>query len=160
AVALAAGELAYLLLLVAALEVEAGDVAAALHLALAELDLVEPAGDLLPHGLLRAERLARLVDIAELHRGTDAQGTAIGLLLSRDHAEERGLAGAVGSDDADDAARRQLEGEIVDQQPLAEALLQVCRLDDQVTQPWPRRDRDLAAIGRAVGVLGQQRLVG
>src|SRR5262249_54301227 len=76
AVALAAGELAHLLLLVAALEVEAGDVAATLHLSLAELDLVEPAGDLLPHGLLRAERLARLVDITELHRGTDAQGTA------------------------------------------------------------------------------------
>src|SRR5262249_9185994 len=149
----------HLLLLVAALEVEAGDVAAALHLALAELDLVEAAGDLLPHALVGIKRVARLVDIAEFHRRADTQGPAVGLLLSRDHAEERGLAGAVRANDADDAAGRKLEREVVDQQPLAETLLQMLGLDDEVAEPRLRRNRDLAGLGRAVGVLRQQRFV-
>ena len=50
AVALAAGEVADALLLVAALEVEPRDVLARVDLALAELDDVVPAADLLPDG--------------------------------------------------------------------------------------------------------------
>ena len=51
AVALAAGEQADLLLLVAALEVEGAAVGAGVHLGVAELDHVEAVGDLLPDGL-------------------------------------------------------------------------------------------------------------
>jgi hypothetical protein len=43
----------------------------------------------------------------------------IGLLLAGDHPEQRRLAGAVRADDADNAARRQLERQVVDQQPVA-----------------------------------------
>src|SRR5215472_14851688 len=132
-VALAAGELADVLLLIGALEIEAGDIGAARHLALAELDDVEPVGDLLPHGLVGPERVARLIDIAELHGFADAQGAAIGLLLADDHAEERRLAGAVGADDADDAAGRQAEIEIVDQEPVTEGLAQMLGSDHEVT---------------------------
>ena len=48
----------------------------------------------------------------------------IGLFLAGQHAEQRGLARAVGADDADNAAGRQLEGKIVDQQPVAIGLVQ------------------------------------
>src|SRR5690606_23768809 len=116
-VALAARKRAYLLLLVAALEVEGGAIGSGVNLVLAELDDVVAARNLLPHGLVRIERIAALVHITELHRLADADRAAVGLLLPGDHAEERGLAGAVRADDADDAARRKLEGEVVDQKP-------------------------------------------
>jgi hypothetical protein len=66
AVALAAREHADLLLLVAALEVEGRAIAARIDLALAEIDDLVAAGDFLPDGLVVVERVARLVDIAEL----------------------------------------------------------------------------------------------
>src|SRR5207247_9382620 len=159
-VALAAGQLADLLLLVGALEVEGGDIGAARHLALAELDLVAAVGDLLPHGLVGLERFARLVDVAEPYRRADAEAAAIGLLLLGDDAGQRGLAGAVGSDHSDDAARRQAEAEVVDQQAIAIALPQMLALDYQVAQPRPGRDDDLGRFGRLLAGLGEQRLVG
>ena len=60
AVALAAGERADLLLLVAALEVEGADIGARVHLALAELDDVVAVGDLLPDGLVGRRASSRL----------------------------------------------------------------------------------------------------
>ena len=76
---------------------------------------------------LPSSAVARLVDIAELHRLADLDRARVRLVLPGDHAEQRGLAGAVRADDADDAAGRQLEGEIVDQQIVAEALPQASR---------------------------------
>src|SRR3546814_11227917 len=72
-VALAARELADLLLLVGAAEVEGADIGAALHLALTEVDLRLALADLLPNRLVGRQRIARLVDIAELHRVADAE---------------------------------------------------------------------------------------
>src|ERR1043166_6981891 len=97
-VTLAAREAPDLLLLVRALEVERRAVAARVHLALAEHELIEPAGDFLPHGLAAVERVAALVDIAEMHRLADLDRAAVGLVLPGDHAEQRGLAGAVRTD--------------------------------------------------------------
>src|SRR5690606_9962646 len=56
----------------------------------------------------------------------------------------RGLAGAVGADDADDGAARDIERQVVDQHAVAVALLEVLRLDDQLAQARARRDVDLA----------------
>src|SRR6185437_1046146 len=70
-VALAPRKLADLLLLVGALEVEGADIGAAVHLALAELNEVVAAGDFLPYGFLAVERVARLVDIAEVNALAD-----------------------------------------------------------------------------------------
>ena len=75
--------------------------------------------------------------------------------------EQRRLAGAVGADDADDAAGRQRERQIVDQQPVAVALAQLLR-------PRPPRRRGAAPAGsrsrpfRAAALLflAAQRLVG
>src|SRR5215472_5599992 len=159
-VALAAGELADLLLLVGALEVEAGDIGAARHLALAELDDIESVGDFFPDGLVRPKRVARLVDIAELDRIADAQGAAIDLLLAHDHAEEGRLAGTVGADDADDAAGRQAEIEIVDQEPFAEGLAQMLGGDHEVAQPRARGNADLAGLGLLLAALREELLIG
>ena len=83
AVALAARELADLLLLVRAAEVEQRAIGAAGDLAAAEIDLVLTVGNLLPDRVVGAERVARLVDIAELDGLADAERAAVGLLLAR-----------------------------------------------------------------------------
>ena len=145
AVALAAGERAGLLLLVAALEVEPRDVGARRHRLLAQLDLVAAAGDLVEHRLVRIE-LAGLIDVAELHGLAEPQRAAVGLLEPGDHLEQRGLAGAVRADDADDAAGRQVEVQAVDQQRVAEALAQVLGLDHDVAEARARRDVDLDLV--------------
>src|SRR5690606_11775388 len=99
------------------------------------------------------ETVARLVDIAELYALADGDGSAVGLFLPGDHAEEGGLAGAVRADDADNAAGRQLEGEVVDQQAIAEALRQPLEIHDVVTEPLGDGNDDLRRTGRLVGGL-------
>ena len=143
AVALAARQHADLLLLVGALEVEGAAIGARIDLALAEIEDVVAAGDFLPDVLLVVERVARLVDVAELHQLADLDRAGIRLVLAGDHAEQGGLAGAVGADDADDAAGRQLERQLVDQQPVGEALRQIVELDDVLAQPLGDRNDDL-----------------
>src|SRR3954471_17503961 len=106
AIALAAGELAHLLLLVAALEVEGADIGPRVHFRLAELENVGPARDFLPHRLVRLEIFARLIDIPDLHGVTDAQLPAVRFLLTGEDAEQGCLAGAIRADHADNTARR------------------------------------------------------
>ena len=131
-----------------------GDVGAAVHLAVADLQVVDAAGDLLVDGLVGVERLARLVDVRELARWGRPERAAVGLLLADEHAEQRGLARAVGADDADDAAARQREREVVDEQPVAVALAQVLGLDHLVAEPRTGRDRDLQLVVAPLGRLG------
>src|SRR5215472_19087167 len=99
AVALAARQRAHLLLLVGPFEVERGTVTARINLPLAEQDLLVSAGNFLPHRLLAVEIVARLVDIAEMHGLADGDAALVRFLLVGDHAEQRGLAGAVRTDD-------------------------------------------------------------
>ena len=80
-VALAAREFLDQLLLVGALEVEHADVGPRGHRALARPDLVEPARDLLEHGLLAVQAVARLVHVGQLDGLADAQRAGVGLLL-------------------------------------------------------------------------------
>src|SRR6185295_14896782 len=116
AVALAARERTDLLLLVRPLEVEIGAIGARIHFALAEQDEILTTRDLLPYVLLAVERVAGLIDVAEMHGLADLDRALVRLFLPDDHAEQRGLAGSVGTNHADDTARRQLEGQVVDQQ--------------------------------------------
>ena len=97
------------LLLLRTPEVETADVAARGGLVVADLDHVEAAGDLLEDGFLVVQGLARLIDVGELCRGTQADLAGIGLLRAGQHAAQGGLAGAVGSDDSDDATAGQAE---------------------------------------------------
>src|SRR5262249_5089190 len=134
AVPLAAREVRDPLLLVGALEVEPARVLARVDLALAELDRVVPAADLLPDRARGVEVRARLVDVRELDGVADPERPVVGLLLAGDHPEQRRLAGSVRADDADDAGGRQREGEVVDEQALAEALAHAVGLDHDVPQ--------------------------
>ena len=109
---------------------------ARVHLALAELDRVAAARDLLPDCLLRVEVAAALVDVRELDRVADAIAR-VRLLLARDHPQERRLAGAVRADDADDPAGRQREGQVLEEEPVAVALADAVGLDDDVAEPRP-----------------------
>src|SRR5690606_22662792 len=102
----AARQLADLLLLVGALEVEGADIGASLHLMLADRHHVVAARDFLPDILVRIERVAALIDIAEADGVADRHAAFVGLFLPGDQLEQRRLARAVRTDDADDAARR------------------------------------------------------
>ena len=84
---------------------------------------------------------------------------AVRLFVAGDHAEQGGLAGAVRSDDPDDAAGRQFEGEIVDQEIVAETLSQVLEVDHVLPEPFGDRDDDLRGLRRLVGGLRQQLLI-
>jgi hypothetical protein len=159
AVPLAAGQRAHLALLVRPPEVEPRRVGARVHLAVAHLDLVVAVRDLLPDGLVRVERVARLVHVRELDRIAQPQVARVRLLLADDHAEERGLAGAVRADHADDAGGREAEREVLDQEPVAEPLADVVGLQHHVAQPRPGRDVDLHLVELHALLLGEQRLV-
>src|SRR5207245_1974880 len=145
-VTLAAGETCDALLLIGALEVEPRDVLARVHLALAELERVVAAADLLPHGVGRIEVAARLIDVRELHGVADTKRAAVRRLFARDHPEERRLARTVRPDHAHDPGRGQRESQILDEQPVAEALLHALRVDHQVAETRPRRDVDLDLV--------------
>ena len=71
AVALAAGEGADFFLLVGAREVEAGDVRPRVDLAAAHFERVVAAGDFFVHGLVGDQRVAVLIDVAQLDGGAD-----------------------------------------------------------------------------------------
>src|SRR6188472_3814759 len=87
-VALAARQVADALLLVGALEVEAGDVGPSVHLAVADLELVDASGDLLVHGGVAVEAVATLVDVAELHGVADRDRARVRSLGARQHLEQ------------------------------------------------------------------------
>src|SRR5712664_93788 len=159
AVALAARQRADLLLLVGALEIERRAIAARVHLALAEQDQFVAAGNFLPHALLAVQTVARLVDIAEMHGFTDRDDALVRRLLLGDHPEQRGLAGAVGADHADDAAGRQFECEIVDQKPVAKSLGQAIEIDHVLAQPLGDGNRDLRGLGLLLAGLLQELFV-
>jgi len=144
--ALAARQAADLLLLVIALEVEAAQIGAAGHHELADDDVVQPARHVLPNRLFILQALAALVDEGQLRRLADLDFAAVGLLLALDHAEQRRLAGAVGADDADDGARGHLEAELVDQQPVAEALADGVEFEHLVAQAFGHRDEDFVGL--------------
>src|SRR6516165_3993679 len=159
AVAFAAGERADLLLLIGALEVERRAIAPRIDLALAEHDQLVAAGNLLPYRLAAIETVARLVDIAEMHGFADRDRAFVRLLLAGDHPKQRGLAGAVRADHADNTARRQFESEIVDQFVLAIAFVDALEIDHVGTEPLGDGNDDLRGLGLLVVGLLQQLLV-
>src|SRR5690348_15336076 len=109
AVALAARELADLLLLVGTAEVERADIGARRHLVLADLKDVEPIRDFLPDVLLRVQRVAALVDVTQMDGRADFDLARVGLLLTGDQLEQGRLARAIGADDANDSTGRKAE---------------------------------------------------
>src|SRR5262249_12095452 len=132
--ALAARERADDLLLVGPLEVETSEIRARGHLEPANGKDVLAAGDRLPRGLVVRQRLARLIDDREPCRRADRDLSCVRLLLAGDKAKERGLAGAIRTDDADDRAGRNLERQVVDKQALAITLAHAVELDHRIAE--------------------------
>ena len=159
-VALAAREGTDLALLRRPLEVEPRHVRARCDRPLTELDLVVSTGDFFPHRLVRIERFAALIDVANLHRLTHLERPGIRLLLSGDHSEERGLPRAVRTDHADDAAARKREAQPFDEKVVAVPLPEVPSLYDDITEPGAWRDVDFRRLDLLRRFLPQQLLVG
>ena len=58
------------------------------------------------------ERVAKLLDIRELHRVADSNAARVGLLAADDHAQQRGLARAVGAEHGDRLACVGAKGDV------------------------------------------------
>src|SRR3954451_286984 len=97
-----AAEIADSLLLIAALEVEAGAVRPSVDLTIADLHVLDTASDLFVDGGVGVERVTRLVDVRQVDRVADGDAAGVHGLLRGQHLEQRRLAGAVRPDDADD----------------------------------------------------------
>src|SRR2546428_4257115 len=156
----AAREISHFLLLIGAAEVEGRGVRPRIPSPRPDLDALLAAGDLFPHVLRGVERVAALRDVRELDRLADAQRPCVDLLLSSDEPEECGLARAVRADDADDAAAREREAQVIEQELVAVRLADALRFDDDVTEPRSRRDRDLELALAELRVFGEKALVG
>ncbi|OQC01850.1 MAG: hypothetical protein BWX79_02870 [Alphaproteobacteria bacterium ADurb.Bin100] len=75
-----------------------------------------------------------LVHKGHLDGGADDDLAAVRFLLAGNQLEQCRLAGPVGADDADDGARRDGEGQVVDQHPVAERLGHIVELEHLVAQ--------------------------
>src|SRR6266404_9820152 len=94
-----------------------------------------------------------------MHAVADRDGALVRRLLLGDHAEQRGLASAVRADDADNAARRQLERQIIDQKPVGKPLGQALEIDDVLTEALGHGNRDLRGLGLLLAGLLQELFV-
>ena len=94
------------------------------------------------------------------HGVAEREGTVIGRFLPGHHMAERRLTGAVGTDHADDGARRNFKAQIVDQHPVVEPFAQMLGLDDQIAKPGTRRNGNLLLVGRPVSAVGDQLIEG
>ncbi len=81
-----------------------------------------------------------------------------GCFLTGDQLEQGRLAGAVGADDADDAARRQREAQTFEQQLVAIGLGQALHFDDLAAEPLGHLDEDFR-LARDVLILRGNELV-
>src|SRR5712692_6456059 len=159
AVSLAAGEVADPFLLVGAAKVERRGVRARVARPGADLDALLAAGDLLPDRLRRIQGVASLRHVRELDRVADAQRPAVRRLLVREQPKQRRLPGSVRSDDPDDPAAREGEGEVVEEEAVAVSLAQALGLHDELAEPRSGRDRNLELALALVGILSEKPLV-
>ena len=93
-------------------------------------------------GLVGVDGGVRLVDVADADGLADGKLAAVDRFLTHDHAEEGGLTGAVGADDAHDAVGRKHEVEVVEKKSVAESLGYVLRLDHLVAKARAVGDED------------------
>ena len=145
-VALTTGEHSGLLLLVGALEAKLAHVGAGRNLRLAHLDEVEPLGDDLPQVLVRVDATAALVDVGDLDGLTDLQVATVEWFETHDRLEQGRLSDTVGANDADDAVAGKREAQPVNEHPVAEALLEVLRVDHLRAKARARGDDDLLEV--------------
>ena len=158
AVAFAARQLPDFFLLIAAFEIELADISAGRKLFFAERNHIQTVGNFFPHVFVGVQLVAALVNIAQIDRVTDTDGSGIRFFLSGNHAEQRCFAGAVGPDNADDCPLRNLKRQIVDQNPVAVAFADVLGLNYQIAETFGHRNIDVGG-GNLVFRSGLQQFV-
>src|SRR4029434_2074684 len=102
--------------------------------------------------------IAALVDVAEVYRWADVDLRRVRVFLSGDYLEEGRLAGAIGADDADDAARRQREQQILEQQLVAIGLGKGIDFDDLAAEPLGHLDENFR-LARNILFLRRDQLI-
>src|SRR5437879_1524922 len=157
-VALAAGEVLHLLLLIGTREIEASDIGPRIDFELAERDGVLAVCDHLPDGLAAIQR-AVLVHVTDLDRLADPDGTSVRLLLADDQLEQGGLARAVRPDHAYDSTPRQVEAQAFEQQLVVVRFAQVLRFHHDVAETRTWRDVYLQVFRQFFLLLDEQSLV-
>ncbi len=81
--------------------------------------------------LLRIEHRAHLIEVGDLQIRAQAHAAAVRRLKSKQYANERRLADAIASDEADAVAAHDAQREVLDDLALAEALADSVKLDNQ-----------------------------
>ena len=160
AAALAAREHVHLLLLIRAAEVEAAAVGPGVDLDVAQGDGVTALADELVHGLARSQGGPALVHVGKGDRIPHYDLAGIGLFLAHKHAEEGGLACAVGADDAHYGACGDDGVQVFDEQLVAHALGYVLKGDDGLAKARSRGNVDLQILCPAGALVGKHGLVG
>ena len=141
AVALASGEHLHRRIHALRREQEVAEVA---HDVLALRPDLHPVGtraDRFRHAALEVELLAHLVEVGDLEVRAVAHGAGIRRELAEDELQQRGLAGAVRSDEADAVAAHQPQRQVGDDPALAEALRDVLEFGDQLPGAFARVER-------------------
>src|SRR3954471_15870500 len=141
-------------------EEKVGEVA---HDVLAAAGAVHPIGpraDRLGDGLLRIERLAQLVEVRRLHVRAQAHAARVGREGAEDQLDERSLAGAVRTDQADAVAAAHDEIEPFHDRSFAKRFRDALEFAHQPAGALPLADRELHLAGAraALGALGAQPL--
>ncbi len=141
AVPLAARQIADLLLLVGAGEIEPGHVGPGVDLAAAHFDRVVPAGDFFEHRVVGGQSVAVLVDVAHVRRSDPMRivpesGFSVPMIMRNSVV----LPAPLGPMMPDDAAGRQAEAEIFEQHLIAIGLGDFVGLDDQFAERLARRN--------------------
>ena len=140
AISFAAGEGADDALLIGATESEAGDVGARVDGHGAELEVLLFFGDRFPDVYIGIEVIARLLNIGQLDALAETELAGVAFFLAGDETEERGFAGAVGSDDADDRIGREDEIHVLEEDFVAVGFGDFDSFDDLCAQTRAGRD--------------------
>ena len=135
-VAVAAGEIRDALLLIGALKIEPAHVGPGRDLGLADRDDVLAAGNFLPYRVVPVQLFAALIHVGDVHGVAESEFAVVRLLIADEHTQQRRLAGPVGTDDANDAPRRQLEAQSVDEQAFVVTLAEIFGLNNEVPEAW------------------------
>ena len=139
AVAFTARQVGHTLLLVGALEVETTYIGSRRGFVVTDLDNIVAVAELFPDGVV-AVQVPHLVHVGQFYGFTDCDGAGIGLVVVADHPEQRGLARAVATDDANDRTRGHTERDVFVEQAVIEGLADAIDLNHLVTQARARWD--------------------
>ena len=130
------------LFLVGSGEIEFRQISAGIDFLSSDADKLVASGYNLIDRFLRIDVFMCLVGITDAHGVAYFERAVINLFLPHDELEESCLSGAVRTDDANNAIRRQGEVEIIEQQLVAKGFGHMMGFDDLVAQTRTVRDED------------------